>query len=259
MFNWSALTLFLYIVMRMSGFVIFSPIFGRNGIPAFWQGAFIGILSLSVYSMQGRTVHVPDTIGEFTIRLLLELGMGFFISMLLRFFFFIPEQAGEIIDAQMGMSMGRSYDPGSQSNATVTANLLNLLATLLFFAAGGHITLLRLMITSGEAVPFGAAALGDLAASRMVELFAECALLSVKLSFPILGAELLGQVGMGVLMKAIPQINVFAINIELKVIVGMAMLLLLLSPITRFLLEAESVMLGAVRDMIALLSGNFSA
>ena len=255
MFNWSALTLLLYIVMRMSGFVIFSPIFGRVGVSIYVQAAFALLLSVVVYSMYEGTAAVPDTLLEFSVRLFLEMGMGLLISMVMRLFFFLPEQAGEIIDMQMGMSMGRSYDPTSGTNATVTANLLNLLTLLLFFTAGGHITLLRLMMTSGEIVPYGTAAIGSMAASRIVELFAECTLLSVKLSFPILGAELLGQVGMGILMKAIPQINVFAINIELKVIVGMGMLLLLLSPMSEFLLEAESMMLGAIRDMIPLAVG----
>ena len=258
MFNWSGLTLYLYIVMRMSGLILFNPIFARNGIPGYFRGGMITVFSLCVYPMYQETegsVPVPLTLLEFSMRLLLELGIGFLLSMIMRFFFYIPEQAGEIVDTQMGMSMGRAYDPGSQSSITVTANLLSLLTTLLFFAANGHLTLIRLMMTSGEIVPFGRVALGDPAANHMVELFAECVLLSIKLSMPILGAELLGQVGMGILMKAIPQINVFAINIELKVIVGMVMLLLLIQPMSDFLLEAESRMLGAIRDLMPLLAG----
>ena len=85
-----------------------------------------------------------------------------------------------------------------------------------------------------------------------VELFAECALLAIKLSLPILATELMGQVGMGILMKVIPQINVFAINIELKVIIGLSMLLLL-TPFTDFLLGVESDMLRALEEMLHLI------
>jgi len=88
--------------------------------------------------------------------------------------------------------------------------------------------------------------------STLMELFAECALLSLKLALPILGAELLGQVGMGVLMKAIPQINLFAINIELKVLIGLFMLLFLVTPMSEFLIEAEGVMLEELRNLLAL-------
>ena len=53
-------------------------------------------------------------------------------------------------------------------------------------------------------------------------------------------------------MKVIPQINVFAINIELKVIVGLALLLVLIAPFSEFLLQAESSMLAALREILTL-------
>ncbi len=252
MFNWSALTLFLYIAMRMAGFLMMNPLFGRQGVPNLFLGGFIGFMTLTAYSAYEGTVAVPGTLLELAVRLLRELGLGFVLSMVIRFFLYLTEEAGQIVDTQMGLGMARTYDPTSRSNATPTANILNMLMILLFFTANGHVTLLRMMLTSGEVVPFGEASLGDLAVNRGVELFAECCLLALKLCLPILGAELLGQIGMGVLMKVIPQINVFAINIELKVIVGLFMLLMLMSPMSRFLLETESLMLGALRDLLAL-------
>ena len=69
---------------------------------------------------------------------------------------------------------------------------------------------------------------------------------------PILAAELLGQVGMGILMKAIPQINVFSINIELKVLIGLVLLLLLISPFSEFLLQTEITMLDSLRELLAM-------
>ena len=88
----------------------------------------------------------------------------------------------------------------------------------------------------------------------MLELFVECTVLAVKLCMPVLAAELIAQVGMGVLMKVIPQINVFAINIELKVIVGLSLLLVLMLPISEFLLEAEQVMLNSLQAMLRLMA-----
>ena len=256
MFNWTAFTLLLFIVMRMSGFVLFSPIFARSGVPGVFRAGFILLLSWTVYGVYGGTaVPVPETLTELSVKLLTELGLGFLLGMTMRFFFFIPEQAGELIDTEMGMSMARSYDPATQSQTTTTANLLGIMALLLFFAANGHVTLLRIMLTSGDVVPFGGASLGAQAAERAVELFVECALLSVKLGLPFLGAGLLGQVGMGVLMKAIPQINVFTINLELKVLIGLFMLLFLIAPMGDFLLEAESLMLDELRSLLALASG----
>ena len=90
------------------------------------------------------------------------------------------------------------------------------------------------------------------AANAMLSLFVECTVLGIKLCMPILAAELLGQVGMGVLMKAIPQINVFSINIELKVLIGLILLLLLISPFSEFLLQAELTMFDRLRELLTL-------
>ncbi len=255
MFNWSAFTLFLYIVMRMSGFVMFSPIFGRSGIPAMAKAGFILMLSVAVYGHHAQPVTVPATLLEFLLRLLLELFIGFTLAMIMRFFSYIPDQAGEIVDTQMGMSMAKTYDPSTQTQMTNTANLLNTLMMLIFFSCNGHVTMLRIMTSSGEIVPFGEVAINEDISSWMLQLFAECAVLSVKLALPILAAELLGQVGMGVLMKVIPQINVFVINIELKVIVGLVMLLALIAPMGDFLLQAENTMLDRLQDILTFFNG----
>ena len=151
------------------------------------------------------------------------------------------------------MTMNQIYDASTQSNISVTGVLLNVLMTLLFFAANGHHTLLRLLITSGDIVPFGAAAFGNAVYSAMLELFIECTVLAVKLCLPILAAELIGQLGMGILMKVIPQINVFAINIELKVLIGLLLLLLLIAPFSEFFLRLEKEMLNDLGAVLALI------
>lgn len=253
MIDFTRVTLLLYIIMRMSGFVLFNPILGRKNMPGIVRTGFILVLTLTVFSIQENGVAVPVTLVELVVRLTLELMLGFVLGFVMQFFFAIPQNAGFIIDMQMGMSMASTYDAGSQINATVSANILNLLMMLIFFAGNGHHTLLRIMLNSGEVVPFGAAVLGPDVVSAMAELFVNCILLAVKLSLPVLAAELLGEVGMGILMKAIPQINVFVINIELKVIVGLLLVFVLLSPFNEFLLAAEREMLDQVGRILTLL------
>ena len=61
---------------------------------------------------------------------------------------------------------------------------------------------------------------------------------------------MLGELGMGILMKAIPQINAFVINIELKVIIGLVLFFLFLLPINEFLLGVESQMLRTMSQIL---------
>lgn len=256
MLDWDRLTLFLYITVRMAGFVMFTPFFGRTNVPNTFKAGFTLVLAVAVsYAYTGEMLPIPVTLMEFAVRLILELGMGFLVGVVMNIFLFVPAYAGHIMDEQMGMAMAQTYDPSFQGQATPAGNVLNIFTILIFFTANGHHTLLRLMLDSGNVVPFGAAALGPAAAEKVASLFVDCALLAIKLCLPVLGAELMGQVGMGILMKAIPQINVFAINIELKVLIGLFMLYFLLAPISEFLLSMESTMLTEIEQAIALATG----
>lgn len=257
MFDWSQTTLVIYIIARMSGFVLFNPIMGRNNIPVAYRVGLTLVLSVSVVSAVSvqQTVAMPVGLVDLSIRILLEMALGFFFGMVMNFFFYIPQFAGTVIDTQMGMSMNQIYDPASQSNLSVTGVLLNAMMTMLFFAANGHHTLLKIILTSGQVVPYGAVSLGTDAAQAMLAVFVECTLLAMKLTLPILAAELLGQIGMGVLMKVIPQINVFAINIELKIIIGLGLLLVLLSPISEYILDVEREMLSSLEAILGMAAG----
>lgn len=255
MVDWARLYLFELIFMRMSGFLLFNPLLGRSNLPAMVKTGMALVLSILVFGTAGTGVPQPDTLVELAFRLLLELGIGLVLGFVMRVVFSVVQIGGEVIDTQMGMTMAQIYDASSQANLSVTASLLNILLILDFFAENGHYTLMRLLTTSGELVPYGAAALGDGVYANVIELFLACMLLAVKLAMPILAAELLGEVGMGVLMKAIPQINAFVINIELKVIIGLLLFFLLLTPINEFLLELESGMLSELGRILRLIGG----
>ena len=255
MVDWAQLYLFELIFMRMSGFLLLNPLLGRSNLPAMVKTGMALVLSILVFGTAGTGVPQPDTLVELAFRLLLELGIGLVLGFVMRVVFSVVQIGGEVIDTQMGMTMAQIYDASSQANLSVTASLLNILLILDFFAENGHYTLMRLLTTSGELVPYGAAALGDGVYAYVIELFLACMLLAVKLAMPILAAELLGEVGMGVLMKAITQINAFVINIELKVIIGLLLFFLLLTPINEFLLELESGMLSELGRILRLIGG----
>lgn len=255
MIDWERFTLFLYILTRMSGFVLFSPIFGRKGIANIVRAGMILVLSLSVLSFTPGGASTAQNLIEFAVKLVMEFALGYLLALVMQIFFSIVQVAGEAVDTQMGLSMAKTYDAGAQASMSVTGTILNLLMHVLFFAANGHYTLLRIMLTSGDIVAYGTARLSDALSNAVVEIFVSCMIMALKLAMPILAAELMGQVGMGILMKAIPQINVFSINMELKIIIGLVMVMLLMVPFAEYLLAAENEMLAAVQYVLALAGG----
>ena len=253
--DWAELSLFFFILARMSGCVLFNPILGRRGLPGMFKSGLLLLLSVTALTMTGYRPSVPGTILEMAGIILLEFALGYILGLAMNIFFYIPLLGGETIDTQMGMSMGKTYDPSSQASVSVSAMLLNTLMMLLFFVANGHHTLMRIILVSGRIVPFGQVVLGRDLYWTLVELFIECTVLAIKLCMPILAAELLGQISMGILMKVIPQINVFVINIDLKVIIGLALELLLLAPFSEYLMSVEVKMLRTFQELITMMAG----
>lgn len=253
MLDWGRLTLLIYIMMRMSGFVLFNPLFGRSNIPGIVKSGFILALTWAVAGFTAGTAVVPANLIQFSVQLLLELGIGYLICFIMQLFFaLIPQQAGEILDNQMALTMSKEYDPASQASLSVTSTLFTVLMVLLFFSNNGQITLLRILLSAGKIVPYGQVVIGTDAINAVVQLFIECVVLGLKLALPILAAQFLGQIGMGVLMKVIPQINVFSINIELKLLIGLSLLFLFITPISQYLLRAENEMLSAVEQILSI-------
>ena len=77
MIDWAELTLFLYITARMTGFVVFNPILGRQNIPRIFRSGFILVLSVFVISFAGvNSVQIPGSVMELAFRILLEPGVS---------------------------------------------------------------------------------------------------------------------------------------------------------------------------------------
>ena len=87
----------------------------------------------------------------------------------------------------------------------------------------------------------------------MLEIFTQCIVMAVKFAFPIMAIEFITEIAVGILMKVIPQINVFVVNIQAKVLVGLLMLIFLFSPMSDYVGFIISQMLLGVENMIRIL------
>ena len=115
---------------------------------------------------------------------------------------------------------------------------------------------MRILLGSAEILPFGTAVLGGAAASYVAEVVFLFHASGGKDGPADLGCRTAGRAGNGNLMKAIPQINAFVINMELKVIIGLILLFLFLTPLSEFLLGAEADMLSGLRRGLAVMAGS---
>ncbi len=247
------LTLFSLILMRMSGFILMNPILGRNNIPARVKGGFIFILTVTVYSSSmGEAFEVASSV-EFAFLLLKEFAAGYVVGYVMHLFFFIVSFAGYMIDYQMGLSMATVYDPQSNAQMPVTGSLFQTWLVLLFFAVDGHLALMRILLTSAEIVPYGGIVITQGLSLRVLDIFLECVGMGIRFAMPMMAAEFLVEMGVGILNKVVPQISIFIINIQMKLIVGTGLLVLLFAPTGEFIEKIMTTMMKTVRGILTFL------
>ena len=210
-------------------------------------------LSIFLISYSPSENVVIGSFIEYILLLLKEFVIGYFVGFIVSLFQYVVLFAGGITDFMMGLSMATIFDPQSNSSSALTATLLNYMFTLIFFAIDGHIALFRILITMREIIPYQSLSINPEVFPMMLELFATCTLLGVQMAFPMIALELLGEAGVGILMRTIPQINIFAINIQMKIIVGLLALIVLVGPFGDFINNLILTMVEQVKTVINIL------
>jgi flagellar biosynthetic protein FliR len=210
--------------MRISGAIIFNPLLGRNNVPVILKGALSLIIAFLLTSTLGTLKIQMNGIVQFTVSCLLELGVGLAIGVLISAIFSVVLIAGEVIDLQMGFSMSVFYDPKSGINMPIVGSLFNALLIMVFFAGNAHLSLFSLVADSFKLIPPGTGFPTIKSAQFIILMFKDVFELGLRLAVPILAVELVVQIAMGILMRAVPQINIFTVGIQIQTLAGLIMI-----------------------------------
>ena len=221
----------------MSGFIFLNPVLGRRNIPSIAKTGLALVLSVLIYTAEGggASEFTVDSSLEFAVLLLKEFAVGFLLGFIMELMDMIFTFAGTVMDFQMGISMAQVYDPQSGVQISLTGKILQIYYMLIFFAVDGHLVLMRILLNAGELVPYGQVAISTNAAEMAMEIFYDCVILAVKLSFPLIAFEFILEIVVGVLMKINPQVNIFILSIQLRLLCGFIMMIILVDPINSFI------------------------
>ncbi|WP_092639649.1 flagellar biosynthetic protein FliR [Acetanaerobacterium elongatum] len=233
--SFSNFYVYMLVLARMSGMIMFNPILSRRNIPAALKGGIALVLTfVTAGTMLGTNIQINSAI-EFVYTALKELAVGWVYGFILQMFISVVLMAGEVMDMQMGLGMAKVYDPSSNVQMPLSGSLLNILFFLLFFLSDCHLTIIKMTILSFQIIPVGAGTFNFEIGSYIATLFSGILTLALKLALPVIAIEIITDASMGILMKAIPQINVFVLNIQTKVLVGMLVLFILTVPMASFI------------------------
>jgi len=234
----------------MVGVIFFNPIFGRSSVPALVKiGLSLGIALNISYGLTDFQVADYTTI-DLLLSLVREFAVGYAIGFIMQLFLATFHIGGELTDLQLGFSMAQMYDPTTNSQVSVTGNILTIMYVLLFFISNSHLALLAIVSKSYLVIPIGLGGVSSKIGVYMIEVFGYILVYAVQLALPIIVTEILTEVAVGILMRVVPNINVFVVNMQLKVLIGLIVLVTIIPVLVRYLGKINMIMLDRMGDVL---------
>ncbi len=180
---------------------------------------------------------LPGDILGLVVILFGEILIGLFIGTLARILLGALQSAGALVANFTNLSAAQVFDPSAAGMTTLPGSFLNLMALVLIFATNLHHVMLAALVDSYGAFPAGTAPpLEDFAesASRLV---ADGFALALQLSAPLLVVTMIMQIGLGLLARLMPQMQVFFVAMPLQILLGLAVFAVTLAAVMRWYLD----------------------
>jgi len=209
------------IFARLGAILMVLPGFGETWIPVRIRLAFALAFSFASGPLLAPQLPAPpDSLAVISGMVAMEALIGVMIGAAARILMTAAAVAGQVIGYQSGLAMAQSFDPTQGQSGALPAQFLNLLFMVLIFATNIHHLLLRAAAGSYEIMPAGEAPMWDDAASWALGLFSESFALGVQIASPLIAFGLIFYLGLGVLSRLMPQVQIFFIAMPANIMIG---------------------------------------
>ncbi len=217
---------FLLIMTRITCFVMVAPFFSISGVPARVKIGMSLFISILVYYATMPHVYIQyDTVFEMGTLIIKEamtgLVIGFGADLCSRAVSF----AGHVMDMEMGLAMANQFDPITRENTSNTGVLYHNLVLLLMIISGMYRYFVSALAETFTLIPVGKAVFNmDHLLDSFVRFLSDFMLIGMRIALPVFCTIMLLNAVLGILAKVAPQMNMFAVGIQLKVFTGLAVL-----------------------------------
>lgn len=223
-------TIFLLVLVRITGMFFMSPIFGRGNLPSYFKIGFSFMFSIIVaQSIPVVDLSVYTTLASYVFLIGKELLIGIMLGFISYLVFSSIYIAGQMIDMRIGFGMVSVFDPLSNIQIPITADFYAIIATLMMLVTDSHHLLIRAMVESFTLLPIGEAQFSGVLLKQVVDLFTQVFLLGFKIAAPVTAVILITDLSLGIISKSMPQLNVFMLGMPIKIILGLSVILITLT------------------------------
>lgn len=242
---------FLMILVRIASFVSVAPFFGMNNTPKRVKVGLSVFIALILYQMILPKDPLQYTgVIEFAIIILKEGITGLLIGFAANICNSIILLSGKIIDMEIGLAMVNIFDPMNNAQSGITGTLYNNFIMMLLIVTNMHHYILRALVDSYQVIPVnGTVFQWDSLLGAMTMYMTDLMVIGFRIVLPIFATSMILNCILGILAKVSPQMNMFAVGIQFKVLLGLAVMFItigLLPSISNFIFTEMKKMIVAV-------------
>jgi flagellar biosynthetic protein FliR len=214
------LVAFIWPFTRILGLIATAPVTGR---PEFPNRAKIGLAILISIVIAPALPPLPTIDPSSWSGLFLlanELAIGLALGFIMRLVFTAVEMAADLMGLQMGLGFAQFYDVSAAAQVPVLGRFFGLAAVLTFLAIDGHLLLFAVLTESFTTLPVGG---GTSSAfwKALASLGGNLVFAALSLALPVIAALLITNLALGVLTRAAPQLNIFAVGFPITLMIGL--------------------------------------
>jgi len=202
-----------------------APMLGGRNVPAYIKLALASGISAVLFPLLAQGHVLPANSVEYLMLVVRESLVGLSLGFISQQLLFVLQGAGQIIDMQMGLSIGSLIDPINATPSPLTGNFKVLVAVLLLLATNAHHYLIAAVVRSYDYIPLLGTGPSPGLISYGIEFITGVFSGAVQIALPVAGILLLVEVALGFLSRALPQLNIFFVGFPVKLGLGFLLLL----------------------------------
>jgi flagellar biosynthesis protein FliR len=236
--------LWLLVLIRVSVMVFMLPILNSDEVPQRLKAALSFFLSLILFpTLPHVAVAIPESVPAYIMLAVKEIYIGLVMGFAGTFVFAGLRFAGSWIDAETGFNMMQMMNPMAQEEDTPIGHLMFILFILLLLCTGGYMFYLQAIAESFRLIPL---AVADAASGGMVAVFLRMStgafLVGMKVAAPVVATLFLSSIGLAIIARIMPQMNVWMVGMPMKLALGMMTMIFALPMMWQaFLKEQEDI------------------
>ena len=246
--SWVAQGFFPFV--RIGSCLMVAPMFGARFVPTRSRVVLAAALTALVAPLMPDSGIAPFSPAGFVVvvqQLLIGVALGFALQVV----FDSLGLAGQLLANSMGLSVAFNVDPLRGSSTAALGQLYIILATLTFLALGGHLVLIEVLVKGFTTLPIGTEGLGPEKLWGMVLWGGQLFSGAISIALPGVTALLIVNLAFGVVSRAAPSLNLFAVGFPISLVVGLLVVLAGIGPLS----EGVSQLLAQGFDFLRSLSG----